>query len=788
VTRPDTDAAIRAAEAEVERLGAQHEAAQRRLRQLRRAADTTVEQLEERASTPLTADRKVELFRSLFRGRDDVFAVRWESRKGRAGYSPQCANEWRPGVCEKPRVRCAACPNQAFAPADHRAVRDHLQGRIVMGLYPLLNDDTCHLLAIDLDGESWPADVCALRDACTEVGLTPAVERSRSGAGAHVWLFFSEAVAAADARSLGSLLLTRAMARSSTLAMGSYDRLFPSQDTLPAGGFGNLIALPLQRAARGRGNTEFLDDGLDPHPDQWGYLASVPRLSGQRVRELIAGKHGTAALAVIDPAREARRPWRAARPLSDRLSAVDVPRQVRATLADRLFIERDRLPPALVDALRRLAAFANPQFGEREAMRLSTAMTPRLITCFEDLPHHLALPRGCADAAVALLDDLGVALELADERTLGSPLGVAFRGTLRDEQSSAVRDLVAHDIGVLCAPPGAGKTVMGANLIAARGRSTLVLVHRKPLVEQWIERLREFLDLGAREVGVIGGGRQKPTGELDVATVQSFARSEIDPTLLAAYGHVVVDECHHVPAVSVERVLTSCPARFVTGLTATPYRRDGHQPIIAMQCGPVRHTIDAATDMTLALRVVRRDTPFDPAILPSDPAIQEIYSALATDDDRTELIVRDTRQLLSDGRVPLVLTERREHLERLAAKLRAHVPTVVTLHGDVTSRRRREALARLSDLPAEEPRVLVATGRFIGEGFDDPRLDTLLLTMPIAWKGTVVQYAGRLHRSHPGKREACIYDYVDVEVPVLRRMFAKRARSYRAMSYTIDSA
>jgi superfamily II DNA or RNA helicase len=329
---------------------------------------------------------------------------------------------------------------------------------------------------------------------------------------------------------------------------------------------------------------------------------------------------------------------------------------------------------------------------------------------------------------------------------------------------------------------------MGANLIAARARSTLILVHRKPLVEQWIERLREFLDLGGREVGVIGGGRRKPTGELDVATVQSLARSEIDPTLLAAYGHVVVDECHHVPAVSIERVLTSCPARFVSGLTATPYRRDGHQPIIAMQCGPVRHTIDATTDTALALRVVRRDTPFDPAVLPSDPAIQEIYSALAADDDRTELIVRDTRQLLADGRVPLVLTERREHLERLAAKLQAHVPTVVRLHGDVTPRRRREALARLSDLPAEEPRVLVATGRFIGEGFDDPRLDTLLLTMPIAWKGTVVQYAGRLHRSHPGKREACIYDYVDVEVPVLRRMFAKRARSYRAMSYSIDGA
>ena len=384
-----------------------------------------------------------------------------------------------------------------------------------------------------------------------------------------------------------------------------------------------------------------------------------------------------------------------------------------------------------------------------------------------------------------MLDDVGVALEVTDERSLGSPLEAKFHGTLRVEQTRAVGELLAHEIGVLCAPAGAGKTVMGAHLIADRGRSTLVLVHRKPLVEQWVARLREFLDLSDEAVGVLGGGRRQPTGGVDVATVQSLTRSETDPTLLGAYGHIVVDECHHVPAVSIERVLSSCPARFVTGLTATPYRRDGHQPIIAMQRGPVRHAIDASTDAALALRVIRRDTAFDPGVLPSDAAIQEIYTALATDTDRTELIVRDVRELLEEGRVPLVLTERREHLDRLAERLRPHVPTLVTLHGDVTPRRRRDALARLTELPPEEPRVLLATGRFIGEGFDDPRLDTLLLTMPIAWKGTVVQYAGRLHRPHPGKREARIYDYVDAEVPVLRRMFAKRAKSYRAMSYTI---
>lgn len=360
------------------------------------------------------------------------------------------------------------------------------------------------------------------------------MERSRSGAGAHVWLFFSEPVAASDARSLGTLLLTRAMARSPTLAMASYDRLFPSQDTLPTGGFGNVIALPLQRAARDRGNTVFLDERLDPHPDQWGFLASVPRIGGQQLRKLIADKRGTDALGVVDAAREERAPWRAAQPLNDRLATVELPRRVRATLADRLYVERDGVPPPLLDAVRRLAAFANPEFGERQAMRLSTALTPRLITCFGDLAHHVALPRGCAEPVTELLAALGVTFELVDERVLGSSLGAAFGGTLREEQALAVRELLEHEIGVLCAPPGAGKTVMGAHMIAARGRSTLVLVHRKQLVEQWVERLREFLDLGDCDIGTIGGGRRKPTGELDVATVQSLARLEIDPALLAA--------------------------------------------------------------------------------------------------------------------------------------------------------------------------------------------------------------------------------------------------------------
>jgi superfamily II DNA or RNA helicase len=469
------------------------------------------------------------------------------------------------------------------------------------------------------------------------------------------------------------------------------------------------------------------------------------------------------------------------------LADAALPRAVSATLAQRLYFDRERLSPALIDALRRVATFTNPTFAERQAMRLSTGLTPRVIACFEDLPRYLALPRGCLEDARSLLAELGVELAVHDERSDGTALDARFLGRLSEPQRDAVDELAAHETGVLCAPPGAGKTVMGVDLIAARGRSTLVLVHRRPLLEQWLSRLREFLGINPQAIGTIGGGRNRPTGVIDVATVQGLARSEPDAETLGNYGHVVVDECHHVPAVSIERLLGCCPARYVTGLTATPYRRDGHQPIIAMQCGPTRHTMRATGD-DLALRVIRRDTDFDPGGLPPDPGIQEVYSALAIDERRIELIANDALELLEEGRVPILLTERREHLDRLADRLREHVSNLVALHGDVTPRRRRDGLARLSGLSDGEPRLVLATGRFIGEGFDDPRLDTLLLAMPIAWKGTVVQYAGRLHRAHPGKTEARIYDYVDRNVPVLRRMFAKRAKAYRAMSYTIDSA
>ncbi len=747
------------------------------------------------SSPPQTAAEKVRLFRERFRGRADVFPRRWENaRSGKSGYSPACANEWVRGVCGKPKTRCSECSSQRFLPLDDQVVLAHLNGEHTVGVYPLLPGDTCWFVAADFDEVSWRDDVLAFAETCRAMVLPVAIERSRSGNGAHAWFFLAEPVAACHARRMASFVLTETMSRRHELSMQSYDRLFPSQDTLPKGGFGNLIALPFQRKPRQAGNTLFLNDDLEPlsWQEQWRFLASVPRLTAGSVIALSEEATRTSrVLGVGMPeADDEETSARPARKGEKRLRlAVPLPAEIPAVLCQHLNFEKAGLPSALIGRLKRLAAFQNPEFYKRERLRLSTARVPRVISCADDSAAWLALPRGCRGDVEALLEANGSRLVVEDARQSGSPLPCTFLGELTKPQQEAAKAILGQDMGVLVAPPGTGKTVIGTYLIATRGVSTLVLVHRKPLLDQWVIKLAIFLGIATNEIGQITGGRKKANGRLDVAMIQTLFRDSDTEDHLAGYGQVIVDECHHVPAFSFERVLKAVKARFLVGLTATPRRRDGHHPICEMQLGPVAFAFDAKAEANAR--------PFEHALIPRETefaaskpelSIQELYRELASDRARNDLIVRDVSHALAENRVPLVLTERRDHLEILADLLRGVSRHVIVMRGGMVAKESRATAARLSRQAGVGERVIVATGRYVGEGFDDARLDTLFLTMPVSWKGTLIQYTGRLHRLHPAKREVRIYDYVDVQVPMLARMFEKRLRGYRSLGYARGEA
>ena len=633
------------------------------------------------------AAEKVTLFRRLFAGRDDVFPVRWENTKtGRSGYAPACANEWVNGICGKPQVKCGECPNQAFIPASDAVIERHLRGEhptqrlgadFVAGVYPLLPNETCWFLAADFDGQSWAVDALAYMQACRVKGVPAALERSRSGRGGHVWIFFSEPVPAREARRLGALLLTEAMECRPEIGFASYDRLFPSQDTMPIGGFGNLIALPLQRRARESGNSVFVDDDLRPYEDQWAFLSSLSRLEPDTTSRLVGEVEVRGCvLGVRMPVEDedTEEPW--LMPPSRRREpapvAAPLPSRVTVVLADEVYINRAKLPPTIVARLIRLAAFQNPEFYRAQAMRLPTYGKPRIVSCATLHAHHIVLPRGCLEEGVGLLRSHGVEVNIEDRRDDGSNLSIRFLGQLREDQSAAFNALTPHNFGVLAATTAFGKTVIAAAMIAHRARSTLVLVHRRELLVQWIERLKTFLSVRVDDIGMIGGGRRKPTGRIDVALIQSLVRKGEVSDLVAGYGQLVVDECHHLSAASFELVARRSKARYVLGLSATVTRKDGHHPIIFMQCGPVRHRIDAksqAAQRGFEHSVRLRQTDF--RLLPGKEAdrlsISAIYAALANDENRNALIFDDVLMALEAGRSPIVLTERRDHLELKAA-------------------------------------------------------------------------------------------------------------------------
>ncbi len=733
-------------------------------------------------------EEKVRLFLSLFRGREDIYAVRWEGRDGKAGYSPASRRVWGQPLAKN------AKESKEYFPLTEHVIHDHLTGKITAGVYPLLADETCWFLAADFDKTTWQEDVRACLQTCSEWKVPALLERSRSGRGGHIWFFFEAPVSARIARKLGAAILTRTMECRHQLGLDSYDRFFPSQDTMPKGGFGNLIALPLQHVPRGHGNSVFLDANLDPFPDQWSHLSGVRRMNLSEIESIVreaeqAGDIIGVRRSVTDE-EQTEDPWTLppSRKRKDEFIPGPLPMRVRVVRGNLVYVEKEGLPSAMLNRLHRLAAFQNPEFYRAQAMRLSTFDKPRVIRCGEEFPKHVALPRGCLDEITALFKSNSVTLDIDDQRFAGRPLDMSFHGQLRPDQEAAVNDLLAHDDGILSATTAFGKTVVAAFLIASRKVNTVVLVHRRQLLDQWRERLSSFLNLPIENIGQFGGGRRSPNGILDVAIIQSLNRKQVVNDMVANYGYVIVDECHHISAVSFEQVLRQVKARYVTGLTATPQRKDGHHPIIVMQCGPIRHRVDAkeqALARPFSHTVIPRPTNFQMPPTADKPEMHELFSALAGDKSRNNLIFEDLKSCIKAGRSPILLTERTTQVDEFAGRLAGVVQNVVVLKGGMGAKQRRAIADQLKQIPESEGRVLLATGKYIGEGFDDARLDTLFLASPISWKGTLQQYVGRLHRLHESKREVIVYDYVDGAVPVLSKMYAKRVRGYEAVGYVI---
>ena len=747
-----------------------------------------------------SSEEKIKIFMNLFRGREDVFPKRWDNAKtGKSGYSPACFNEWVRGICNKPRIKCSECPNQAFIPLKEDIIRKHLGGELVngskkdyiVGIYPMLKDDTCWFLAVDFDKKEWQLDVSAFIKTCEQKNVPFALERSRSGNGAHLWIFFEKPILASQARKMGSSLLTETMENYPDIGFESYDRLFPNQDTLPSGGFGNLIALPLQYFPREKGNSVFLDNNFEPFSDQWEFLASIKKMTEEDVNKIVeeAADNGKILGVRMPIDEDEERPWnlKPSRKKPDILINQNLPKSVNIVINNQIFIEKQELPPALITKLIRLAAFQNPEFYIAQAMRLSTFAKPRIITCAENFPLHIGLPRGCLDECLELFKSLEIDTVIEDKRHSGNSIKLKFLGDLTTQQQKAAKALLQHDNGVLAATTAFGKTVVGAHMIAKRKTNTLIIVHRRQLLDQWIERLKLFLDLEPDQIGMIGGGKHKPTGIVDVAIIQSLIKKNVVDDVVAEYGQIIVDECHHLSAVSFEAVAKGCKAKYFLGLTATAVRKDGHHPIIFMQCGPIRYKVDAREQAKLRTfdhKVIIRNTQFSLNELEGEKlSISDIYSQIISDNQRNMLIIEDVLQAIKLGRSPLILTERKEHAAFFEQKLLEFCKNVIVMVGGQNAKKRAEVNLQLDNTPESEERVIIATGRYIGEGFDDKRLDTLFLTMPISWHGTLAQYAGRLHRDYANKKEVLIYDYVDNQVAMLAKMAAKRIKGYTKIGY-----
>lgn len=754
-----------------------------------------------------TPQEKINLFKSLFVGREDVFALRWfNAKSGKSGYSPVCENKWQSGKCDMKKYSCADCPFKLPARLSDQYIFNHLAGkdsvcRDVIGLYPLMEGDLCQFLALDFDNHGnkisqWKSDILAVKKVCNEYSIPAYIEISRSGNGAHLWIFFSEKVPAKQARNLVTNLLKAAMKKNHSISFESFDRMFPNQDEMPKGGYGNLIALPLQGHSVKQGHSVFVNDDFRPFDDQWTYLSSVQKLQekdlNRAVKELLAI---TGDFHVRrnedDENKQVSSINKVAFNVESKKEVIkdDFTEPVQITLSNQIYIKKKGISEHALGIMRRTAVFLNPEYFKKLRMHLPLYNIPRYIDCSKETDSELILPRGNFAEITEMLKKAEVEYTISYDRETGNKVDVVFKSELYEEQKTALKALLKSDCGVLSAGTGFGKTVTAAALISERKINTIIIVQNHNLLEQWKKSIKEFLGITA---GTIAGGKDKSTGIIDIAIVNSLTEKGSDEVRPRSYkyGMVIVDECHHVSAFTTENLVNSFKAKYVYGLTATPVRRDGHQHIIFMQCGPILYsttTKQINEVQGFAHYFQPRFTSFHTVENKEEkePSINDYYEKMCQSDARNQLIIEDVIKSVENRRTPLILSDRISHLEYLEEKLKSAAKNVILITGKGTQKQKKEQLEKLKSVSDDESLIVLATGKYAGEGFDLPRLDTLMLALPFSWKGMLQQYCGRLHRNFEGKEEVQIFDYVDIRIPTFDRMYQNRLKGYKQLGYKL---
>ena len=776
---------------------------------------------------PYAVDKQTaNYFFSKFWGRMDVYSQRIVSKTGKVGYYPQCWNFWKPGCLRKAQYRnnkkhgavCLDCPKQSWKTIDIGVLEQHLTGKIVIGIYPTFENDTCRFLVFDFDNHSteaaqedfankddeWKREVDAVRDICKANQIDPLVERSRSGRGAHIWIFFDKPISAGLARDFGDVLLQKGAEVISLKSFKCYDRMVPGQDHLREGGLGNLIALPLQPEALKNGNSAFIDENWNAYPDQLAVLRSKPKLSEEDVRAFIRkwNQNGPFDMAeksqgIMQKSRE--KPWNQ----TMIFHAGDVQETMSLTESNLLYVDTLNLQPRIQNQIRRLAAFSNPIFYKKQAMNLSNLSNSRYIYMGEDINGYIAIPRGLLEPLIEKLNEAGISYTLDDERQCGREISVTFNGILRPRQQEAASQMLSFDQGILSAATAFGKTVVCCDLIASRKVNTLILLESSALIDQWLEAINRFLiieeelpeyktktgKIKKRKalVGVLQGAKDSTTGIIDIAMVGSvFGKNGFHPKM-QEYGMVILDECHHAASETIQKILREIKAKYIYGVTATPMREDGLEKINYMLIGPIRYKFSSkerAKEQGIEHLVYPR---FTRCVCPRDTNrdINEAYELIRDDKLRNQQIIDDTKRCLDERRCPVILTRYKEHARNLYIQLKDYAEHAFLLLGDLSPREKKSLFSEMKSISETESILIVATGKLLGEGFDYPRLDTLIMATPIAGKSVVEQYAGRLNRDYEGKNRVIVYDYIDVHIPVFDRMYGKRLRAYKQIGYHV---